>query len=297
MQEEKHFALASHINTTTDEVISLAAVNKKKFYNNNTNTASQSQNITYRPPHYGTNDINTRKSNLFCNYCKKQGHTKENCYRLHGFPTNSTRDNWNNKKVAAMVQADNSNNNQTASPTLTVDQYNQLLSLLGQHDTQSIPTTEANNDDNTCLLAGKSCFLSVTNSTWIIDSGATNHMCCDLSLFKSYTTVSDNIDNTITIPNGNLIKIAHKGTVILSPELTLSNVLHVPAFNFNLISVTKLCSDMHCSLTFLNNCCSVQGPSLRRPILLGKLVQGLYHLVDTFPESNQQPQKDSSASI
>ena len=218
MQEEKHSALASNINATTDEAIGLTAVNKKRFYDTNNNTASQSQNITYRPPHYGTNATNTRKSTLFCNYCKKQGHTKENCYRLHGFPTNSTRDNWNNKKVAAMVQADNSNNNQTASPKLTVDQYNdQLFLLLANMILKVFQQLRILMMTSTCLLAGKSCFLSMSHSTWIIDSGATNHMCSDLSLFSSYTTVSDNIDNSITIPNENFIKIAHKGTVILSP--------------------------------------------------------------------------------
>jgi len=25
-------------------------------------------------------------SNLFCDHCKKTGHIKEKCYKLHGFP-------------------------------------------------------------------------------------------------------------------------------------------------------------------------------------------------------------------
>lgn len=36
------------------------------------------------------NTVGTRKplnkSNLFCDYCKRTGHIKEKCYKLHGFP-------------------------------------------------------------------------------------------------------------------------------------------------------------------------------------------------------------------
>ena len=122
-------------------------------------------------------------------------------------------------------------------------------------------------------------------------------MCCDLSLFSSYISIPSNTNNIITIPNGTTVKIAHKGTIVLGQHLTLHNVLHVPTFHFNLISVTKLCQDMNCSLIFSNSHCSVQGPSLSKPILLGKLVQGLYHLVDQPHKSNQQHFRVPSNSI
>lgn len=43
---------------------------------------------------------------LFCKYCKKAGHIKEKCFKLHGFPNNykGNRD----KKFAASVQGNNS---------------------------------------------------------------------------------------------------------------------------------------------------------------------------------------------
>ncbi|KAH0731341.1 hypothetical protein KY285_002262 [Solanum tuberosum] len=43
----------------------------------------------------GANSYNTfrgnsstgNRSNLFCEYCKRTGHTKDRCYKLHGYPT------------------------------------------------------------------------------------------------------------------------------------------------------------------------------------------------------------------
>lgn len=37
----------------------------------------------------------TGKSNLICNYRKKNGHTKENCWKLHGRPQNHNQSNRN----------------------------------------------------------------------------------------------------------------------------------------------------------------------------------------------------------
>lgn len=43
-------------------------------------------------------------TNLFCNYCKKPGHTIEKCYRLHGFPPNNKYKGT--RRMAALVQVD-----------------------------------------------------------------------------------------------------------------------------------------------------------------------------------------------
>lgn len=43
-----------------------------------------------------------RRYNLFCNYCKRSGHTIDKCYRLHGFPP-STKFRGG-RRTAALVQ-------------------------------------------------------------------------------------------------------------------------------------------------------------------------------------------------
>ena len=81
-------------------------------------------------------------------------------------------------------------------------------------------------------LSGKA-FSLVSNgkrSIWILDSGCTDHMICDQSLF----TFSKAVNNRT---------VTHIGKVVLSPDLILDNVLCVPYFQLNLISISKLTLD------------------------------------------------------
>ncbi|XP_070047351.1 uncharacterized protein [Nicotiana tomentosiformis] len=45
---------------------------------------AQQRNTTGNNSYRGSYPSN--RSHLFCDYCKKQGHTKDKCYKLHGFP-------------------------------------------------------------------------------------------------------------------------------------------------------------------------------------------------------------------
>lgn len=74
--------------------------------------------------------------------------------------------------------------------------------------------------------------------------------------------------------------MTHIGTIILSNTLTLKDVLYVPGFQFNLISIPKICSDLKCSATFTDNKCLLQSSSMK-PQLLGRLNHGLYYVVDS----------------
>ena len=66
----------------------------------------------------------------------------------------------------------------------------------------------------------ESVFLSVIPSrTWIIDSGATDHMTREYSLFSSYSPCASNLK--IKIDDGSLSAVVGKGYVIFSPLLTL----------------------------------------------------------------------------
>lgn len=112
------------------------------------------------------------------------------------------------------------------------------------------------------------------NSVWIIDSGATNHMCYSLNLFASYK--ARNTPFSVQLPDGSDAPIAHIGTVHLSPTLTLHNVFHIPSFKFNLISVSQLTKTQNCSLTLLSTSCSFQDLSTRKTIGQGSIHDGLY---------------------
>lgn len=123
----------------------------------------------------------------------------------------------------------------------------------------------------------------------MIDSGAIDHICYDLNQFVSYSKLP-NSDHCITVPDGRKAFVTYIGQVELSPEITLHNVLYVPNFCFNLISVHRLVQDLGCSVVFNTNGCVLQGPSMRRPLVLGDLSQGLYYTSFQPPSSAASPQ-------
>ncbi|CAA7044889.1 unnamed protein product [Microthlaspi erraticum] len=133
--------------------------------------------------------------------------------------------------------------------------------------------------EHNCLTFQHQCLSSLYNSlpagSWIIDSGATTHVCFDLALFSNLLPVSA---VTVSLPNGIREPISHTGIVHLSHDLVLHNVLHVPSFRFNLISVSSLLKDSNSSNHFYSNHCLIQESTQGLMIGRGTLIQNLYIL-------------------
>ncbi|KAL4297600.1 hypothetical protein GQ457_12G031630 [Hibiscus cannabinus] len=99
-----------------------------------------------------------------------------------------------------------------------------------------------------------------TNENWLIDSGCTNHMASDESMFK-------NIDRTciswIKIGNGQFIEAKGRGDVLVNtPTCTkiISDVLLVPDTDQNLLSVGQLLEKNY-SIVFKNKSCLIFYPT------------------------------------
>lgn len=154
------------------------------------------------------------------------------------------------------------------------------MALLGKQQSPSLDSTTSPTSDHfpthgNAFMAGKFYFISHIGVSWVLDSGATDHICHNLDMFDSYHNIALG-DNTITIPVGRKVAIMHKGIVKVASDIILQDVLHVPHFHFNLISIPKLCQDLQCSVNFTSTSCVLQGPSLTHPRFLGKLQHGLY---------------------
>ncbi|PKU82965.1 hypothetical protein MA16_Dca021360 [Dendrobium catenatum] len=91
---------------------------------------------------------------------------------------------------------------------------------------------------------------------WIIDSGATDHMTHSPTHLINYTPCPNN--KKIITADDSLTTVAGQGDIILSPLLTLKNVLHVPQLSTNLISIQKLINDHNCSALFNPTYCLFQ---------------------------------------
>lgn len=113
---------------------------------------------------------------------------------------------------------------------------------------------------------------------WILDTGATNHICHSLSKFHSHRRVKPVL---VKLPNGSRIITQYSGTVYFSEHLYLNDVLYIPSYHFNLISVSQLVSSLKCELTFSNVSCHIQDIMSSRMIGATDLQQGLYVLKDS----------------
>jgi hypothetical protein len=81
---------------------------------------------------------------------------------------------------------------------------------------------------------------------------------------------------TIKLPNGNHVTTDVSGTVSFSKEFYLNDVLFVPDFNVNLISVIKLTDSLDCALNFSKIDCHLQNQHTMRRIGIANRRSRLY---------------------
>ncbi|XP_021722373.1 uncharacterized protein LOC110689848 [Chenopodium quinoa] len=199
-------------------------------------------------------DNNKKPSPFFSEYWKFPGHTVDKCYKIHGYsPSHGNK--FKGKKVAAIVQ-DDDDDAQDSDDTIASSggSLAQSESIAGAY------------------VAG-TCLIICSNSSWIINSGATDHICSNIDLF-SEIRVFDKFPNTITITNGKKVVVNHIGTVKFDNGIQLENVLHVPGFKFNLVSTHKLCKDLNCEVTFTHDKCLIQDTTSNQSLVLGSLSSG-----------------------
>lgn len=77
---------------------------------------------------------------------------------------------------------------------------------------------------------------------WIVDSGASDHMTGDINVFTKYTSCQD--ESFVRIADGTASKVAGKDSVIITKDITLDSVLHVPKLNCSLLSICKLTKNL-----------------------------------------------------
>ncbi|CAJ2666701.1 unnamed protein product [Trifolium pratense] len=151
---------------------------------------------------------------------------------------------------------------------------------------------ESNTLSGSVAPKGTSALFSVSPSrAWIVDSGASDHMTGDSTLFSSYSPCAGN--HKIKITDGSFSAIAGKGSVVLSPSLTLKDVLYVPNLSCSLMSVSKLAQDRNCQTNFFRTHCVFQDLNSGKMIGSAKESGGLYYF-DIEPES-QLPSKPISS--
>jgi hypothetical protein len=137
------------------------------------------------------------------------------------------------------------------------------------------------------------CMHSSSSGSWIIDSGATDHICSSVKWFHSHKKI---IPITVRLPNGPCLVANHSGTIYFSPDFIVHNVLLLPEFSLNLLSVSKLCESSNYNVNFLKSQCVIQDKITMKMTGFAEQKDGLYYLTlrDNDSPATQTPDLTSA---
>lgn len=183
---------------------------------------------------------------------------KSNHFLLLGGFTNST------------AQTSSSNSNTCITPEI----YSQHMTLLKNSQASDPSPSAANFADH--INFSIACFSDSNNITWILDRGVSDHMCFHRDLFFTFDLLATAI--IVSLPTGHLLDSTHTGTILISSDITLHNVLYISHFELNFLSINKLTHQMNFVIIFILDSYFLHGSSLRKPLDFGKTQRGLYLL-------------------
>ena len=248
-------------------------------------------------------DSKRNESNRFCNHCHKSGHTENQCFQLVGYPDcyEGPRDNTKGKR----------NTKATANAVHQASLVDSPLDDTGMSEEATNPRSHLDNSfiqavaqEMMKLMKGKSIdqkpenmssyahFVGIVSTSphsnvcnamrnndsvsWIVDTRASDHMTYNFNLFTSHKTLSSPIN--ITLPDGTLQQVSMIGEIPLNTKLILHNILYVPGFKFNLLSVSKLLTDYSLCALFYPDKCFFQNPTTKLVVDPDLKANGLYKI-------------------
>ena len=242
----------------------------------------------------------------YCSYCDKRGHSDSRCrYKRNGGNTGPKHNNKpqqqrggnsrnsfhtaNAADTGLLPTPQETQASTSANPLdgLTREQLQQFAQTFAMMAAQNAP----GNKNAFANAAGLShCPTVSINSAfsqpWILDSGATDHITSDSTLFTKTSPTSLPIVN---LPNGSAVPITHTGNVPFNSDITLENVLCVPSFRLNLMSASKVTGSLNCCAILFPTFCVLQDLATGKMIGLGKQRGGLYYMspISQAPISHQ----------
>ncbi|KAK9691835.1 hypothetical protein RND81_09G223100 [Saponaria officinalis] len=227
-----------------------------------------------------------------CDFCNKHGHTREYCWKLKNSKSKSYHPSGSQrsfahpeKKFAVNVEdispfdadtpldavVDSTPTQQFAShptpvdPTFVQAVAKELLKLQGNSSTLA----------GMAVLSSANTILSdFLVSDWIIDSGASDHMTNDFSHFLCSKPLVRPI--SVTLPDGQTQTVLFSGDIQLTDNILLKDVLYLPSFKHNLLSLGRLLTDSDLCANFTSDGCTIQARSSNEVLCTGSRHAGIY---------------------
>ena len=209
-----------------------------------------------------------QRKKFTCHYCGKPGHLKRNCRKLAS------------ESATASERRDKSGFKAKRGVTHKANKTSAGHKDIGN----------SSSDDEALVVCHALSARSQGN--WIVDSGATCHMCNDQKLFGKFEHLPT--FQEVTLGDGHALEATGQGTVSLEMRLSdektkrcvLHNVLYVPKLSYNLLSVTRV-SESGKVVKFDNAGCQILNKHNKLTAVATK-VGSLYYLEYKELEKNQQ---------
>lgn len=224
------------------------------------------------------------------NHAEDDGHIEEITHESHDFLKHSHNTNQfqaisPNAKHSALATKFNAMSSSTIEPHKP-SQGMKYFNLLGLNQNFRMSSFIKQKNFNRLICnntheVNKTEIKSKLESDWIIDSGATSHMCKSANVLSNFVPHSG---HKVIISDGSEIPIHGYGTLTIhikdfqnhcTHKITLHKVAFVPKLSVNLISVKALAS-LGVSVKFTEKFCFIKNS--RFDILLGKIANGSYIL-------------------
>ena len=107
---------------------------------------------------------------------------------------------------------------------------------------------------------------------WIAQQPITLH------LIHNFSHTSSSFIPNVNMPTGSTVPISSTGTIKFNDNISLKDVLCVPSFNLNIMSVGKITSSLNCCVVFTPHGYVLQDLATGRMISSGKQHAGLYYM-------------------
>lgn len=238
---------------------------------------------------------NQKKDDRSCDYCKATGHVRDTCFKLQNYPDwykqlKKDKATLGGKGYANLVNNASEEGNESRKDSTTAKWGPAMTELIQQEVNQILKGKQQASEAEQVNFAqisdfagniSNSNFFSYANdihSCWIVDTGDTNHICEVEGLLENLKPLANKI--LIHLPDDSTKNVQSHGDIWLHETLILHDVLFIPSFKHNLLSVAKLCENNTFKFTFYPLFCILQDLRTESIIAVGQLRKQLY-ILDT----------------